>query len=476
MSYGIYIGKNLSGTGHAWLAGYGDEPSSHWLELYPRKTHKEGDEIVVGVTQNSEIPGKLTKIPQVKKTASNMRVNYSYYKGVPPPITNGGLNEYGVAVRDIWSPSRQELIDTTPIEQTGPNYSDLARIILERARSSREGVEIMSEIINEFGESTYGGNSHIIADSKEAWVVIQFAGNIGLWAAERLGDDSIRASRPGYIREIPIDKPGHPDFLYSSNLVSVARKKGWYTGGKFDVNKIYGDSKGPWKGVKWIEKEMLKISRGSEKITLKDVIWAIRTPKLTSDRSGYGQVVPLLDPPNNMLRMIWHSPAGSVSAPFAPVFMGQKETPYEFQQHRYLTSGEDTKFMDNSERIHGFSEQMSNVDQDVEASRSAVYEAKRLLYLMLRDKDKYTTEILETFENHEAELKAHVNIVLRAAELLLRENEKEEARSLLTYFSNKSLLSGLDLMIKLSESIEIRSRLKPRKGKTRSLKMYNQLW
>ena len=152
-------------------------------------------------------------------------MNYSYYKGVPPPITNGGLNEYGVAVRDIWSPSRQELIDITPRKQTGLNYSDLARIILERARSSREGVEIMSELITRFGESTYGGNSHIIADSKEAWVVIQFAGNIGLWAAERLGDDSIRASRPGYIGEIPIDNPGHPDFLYSSNLVSVARKK-----------------------------------------------------------------------------------------------------------------------------------------------------------------------------------------------------------------------------------------------------------
>ena len=59
MSYGIYIGKNLSGTGHAWLAGYGDEPSSHWLDLYPRKTHMKGDKIAVGVTQ-SEIQ-KLTK-------------------------------------------------------------------------------------------------------------------------------------------------------------------------------------------------------------------------------------------------------------------------------------------------------------------------------------------------------------------------------------------------------------------------------
>ena len=37
MSYGLYIGKNFTSDGHAWLAGYGDEPSSHWLEIVPRK-------------------------------------------------------------------------------------------------------------------------------------------------------------------------------------------------------------------------------------------------------------------------------------------------------------------------------------------------------------------------------------------------------------------------------------------------------
>ena len=35
MSYGIYIGKNLTRDGISYLGGYGDEPSSHWLELIP---------------------------------------------------------------------------------------------------------------------------------------------------------------------------------------------------------------------------------------------------------------------------------------------------------------------------------------------------------------------------------------------------------------------------------------------------------
>jgi dipeptidase len=40
MSYGIYIGKDYTADGNGFLAGYGDEPSSHWLEITPRKKIK----------------------------------------------------------------------------------------------------------------------------------------------------------------------------------------------------------------------------------------------------------------------------------------------------------------------------------------------------------------------------------------------------------------------------------------------------
>ena len=225
MSYGLYIGKNLTSDGHAWLAGYGDEPSSHWLEIIPKKKHKTGEKILVGVRENADMPGKLIKIPQVSQTYKHIRVSYSYYLGAPSPLTNGGLNEHGVAVRDVWSKSRKELIIMTPKNQTGPNYSDLARIVLERAKSARDAVKIVSNLIKKYGESTYGGNSHIFADSNEAWVMIQFAGGAGLWAAERLGPNSIRASRPGYIENIPIKEKHNPNFLYSDNLIQFCKKK-----------------------------------------------------------------------------------------------------------------------------------------------------------------------------------------------------------------------------------------------------------
>ena len=256
MSYGIYVGKNHTADGIAYLAGYGDEPSSHSLTIVPRLEHAPESTITVGVTPSAGMPGILSEIPQVPETARHICVNYSFYLGVPAPLTNGGLNEYGVAVRDIWSSSRQELKDMTPMTQTGPNYSDLARIVIERAKTAREGVLLIGYLIAEYGYSTYGGNSHIIADPDEAWVVIEFAGGQGLWAAERLGPDSIRASRPGYINEIPVHNAAHDDYLYSHNLVSFAVSQGWYDakeGTPFNVNDIYGDGKHRWDGVQWIE-------------------------------------------------------------------------------------------------------------------------------------------------------------------------------------------------------------------------------
>ena len=113
-------------------------------------------------------------------------------------------------------------------DQRGLNYSDLARIVLERARTAREGVLLMGELIAAYGEATYGGNSHLIADADEGWVVIQFAGGHGLWAAERIGPDGIRVSRPGYIVQMPSDFADHTDYLGSPNLIEFAVEQGWY--------------------------------------------------------------------------------------------------------------------------------------------------------------------------------------------------------------------------------------------------------
>jgi len=185
MSYGIYVGKDLTADGGVFLAGYGDEPSSHWLEIIPARKHAEGATVEVGATETARFPGELMEIPQVAETAAYITMNYSSYAGYKAPITNGGLNAHEVAARDIWSPSREALREMTPNPQRGPHYSDLSRIVMERATSAREAVEIVGGLIDQYGYSTYGGNSHMFADREEGWILIDFAGGAGLWVAGR---------------------------------------------------------------------------------------------------------------------------------------------------------------------------------------------------------------------------------------------------------------------------------------------------
>ena len=150
-SYAIYVGKNLTTDGSVFIGGSGDEVSSHWLEVVPARDHPPGSMLSVGVTAEADMPGRLTKIPQARHTFRYLTMNYSEYKGFPAPLTNGGLNEHNVAARDVWSPSRTELVAMTPNPQTGPQYSDLSRIAMERARTAREAVEIVGALIDEHG-------------------------------------------------------------------------------------------------------------------------------------------------------------------------------------------------------------------------------------------------------------------------------------------------------------------------------------
>jgi hypothetical protein len=456
VSYAVYIGADLTRDGCAYLAGYGDEPSSHWLVLAPREEHPAGAEIEVGVTPESAMPGIRTTIPQASTTSRHLRVDYSHYLGVPAPLTNGGLNEHGVAVRDVWSPSSERLQAMTPPDQRGLNYSDLARIVLERARSAREGVELIGRLVGDYGEATYGGNSHLIADAGEAWVVIEFAGGRKLWAAERVGRDAIRISRPGVIERVPADFADHPEFAGAPHLIEFAIDQGWYdpASGPFDANAVYGDRKGAWQGARWIAEELAARAARPERIGLADVMWAVRTERLTGDSAGYGQVVPLPAESHSDLRLVWHAPVGAIAAPFTPVFLGAESIPPELRRHRYLTAGEDAAFIDAGE-----GDRPSTVSQRVEATRSAVVTFKRLLYVLAEHHELFLPEVTPVWEALERATAEQAGAVAEAAGLLIGSGRAELARDLLTRFCEGEALRALDLGETMADSMERRSRV-----------------
>ena len=459
MSYAIYIGGDLTANGVGYLAGYGDEPSSHWLTLNPRRRHEAGATLEVGVTAEAEMPGVRTRIPQVAETFRHFCVEYSQYLGVPGPLTNGGLNEHGVAVRDVWSPSHPRLVALTPADQSGPSYSDLARLVLERGRRAREGVALIGDLIAAHGESTYGGTSHLIADASEAWVVIQFAGGQGLWAAERLARSVVRVSRPGYIGVVPADFADRDDFAGSPHLVAFAVEQGWYrpSDGPFDVNAVYGDGHLRWSGVRWMEGELTARAQRPGDLSFSDVCWAVRTERLTGDSAGYGQVVPLLAPEEPAeLRVLWHAAVGPVAYPLTPHPLGLSRVAPELARHRYLTRGESRVFVGDGDEPDG---PASVVPQRVEATRSAVMAGKRLLYLISEHHELFLPEVRPLWPAFEAGAHEALRATIDQARILLSVDRGDLAEDLLTRFAEEQAVRALDLVEIVAASMDARSRL-----------------
>ncbi|MDH5307888.1 MAG: C69 family dipeptidase, partial [Myxococcales bacterium] len=437
-SYAFYVGKNLTEAGVVMVGGSGEEVSSHWLEIVPARDHPAGATVVVGVTAAAGIPGALSEIPQVRHTARYLSMSYTEYEGFPAPLTNGGVNEHLVAVRDVWAPSRDELLAMTPTPQRGPQYSDLARLVLERAKTAREGVELIGALIAKYGYSTYGGNTHMIADPTEGWVVWEFAGGAGLWAAERLGPDAIRVLYPGYIEEFPSDFRKNPDFMGSDNIVQFAIEQGWYdpkSGEPFNVFEVYGNQRATARegGFAYMSQAALEAAvRDMAPVSERDLMDRLRDKRITDDHAGYGQVVSLRPGLDADLIRIWVAPTGSVAAPFIPWWLGVQQIPVEFGAHRYLTAGSSSTFLNNDFQLQ-------------EASDFAGRRFKQVLYYMCEKPAVYHPAVTEMLEGFERASMADLPWIERSAQTLIHKGQREDARRLLTFYSQTRARDAMQL-------------------------------
>ncbi|MDX1647217.1 MAG: C69 family dipeptidase [Longimicrobiales bacterium] len=419
-SIAIYVGRELTNDGSVLLGGFGHEPSSHWFEITPARTFPDGTTMSVGVTEEARLPGRRLRIPQVSTTLRYITTNYSEFAGFPPPLTNGGLNQHHVAARDVWSPSRPELVAMTPTPQTGLSYSDLSRIVMERATSAREAVEIVGALVEEHGYATYGGNSHLFADAEEGWILIDYAGGQGLWAAERLDPDEVRVSYPGYIRSFPEDFQDDPDFMGSDDIVTFAVERGWWTPGgerDFDLHEVYGrpfpsapgedDPHGLFRYPPLLEEQIAAMAP----LSLQDMMALVRDPRWSNDGAGYGQVAHLRSGIRPELGTLWMAVTGAVASPFVPVPLGAADVPPEYKQHRYMTKDSDTDFLDPEFAA-------------LEATTSAFRVHKRLLYHTCRNPEAFLQPVTAALEAFEAGVVAeHFETERRITQLI------EEGRS-----------------------------------------------
>jgi dipeptidase len=277
-------------------------------------------------------------------------------------------------------------------------------------------------------------------------VFINFAGGQKLWVAQRVGPDDVRVSRPGYIGDIPADYRTHPDFRGSANLISFAVKQGWYdpqAGKPFNVNQIYGDKLMRHAAVELIENRLRDIAK-ARKITLRDVMTAVRTTEVTRETAGYGQVAHLRKDVPAELGILWVAGAPASAAPFIPFRLGVTSVPPEYQRHRYLTENEAARFQDVEQR-------------GIESTRYAFQTYKRLLYLVQEHEEKFLPEVTEALVAFEDRLIQDQGAIEESARTLYDAGKPELARSFLTYYSTTEALNGLRLAESLAQSIEART-------------------
>ena len=218
---GLLVGKKASVDGSVMIS-YAADSHSLYGELYrwPAADWAPGAMLDI-VEWDTGKP--LGQIPQVAHTYSVV----------------GNMNEHQLAITESTFGGRHELVDTTGIM----DYGSLIYVTLQRAKTAREAIQVMTDLVKEYGYYS-GGESFSIADKNEAWIMEMVGKGVGnkgaIWVAIRIPDDCIAAhANQSRIQQIPFDDK--ENCLYSPDVVSFAREKGYFKGkdNEFSFAKAY---------------------------------------------------------------------------------------------------------------------------------------------------------------------------------------------------------------------------------------------
>lgn len=148
-----------------------------------------------------------------------------WVKQVPHTYSVVGLmNEHQLAIGETTFDGRLELEDTTALLE----YWDLMDLALQRARTAREAIKVMTDLVAQYGYRSTG-ESFSIADPSEAWILEMIGrgpGGAGAeWVAVRVPDGFISGhANKARIGEFPQSDP--QNCLHSEGVVTFAVTKG----------------------------------------------------------------------------------------------------------------------------------------------------------------------------------------------------------------------------------------------------------
>ena len=187
--------------------------------------------------------GHLCHYPAGTHSKGSMRQIYDWDSGVyhgeieEAPVTYnviGNINEFQLSIGETTYGGREEMVDSTGIL----DYGSLIYVTLQRAKTAREAISVMTSLVEKYGYNSEG-ETFSICDPNEAWIMEMQgtgAGSKGVvWVAMRIPDDAICA-HANQSRIGKFNMKDKKNVLYSKNVISYARKMGWFNGKDSDFS------------------------------------------------------------------------------------------------------------------------------------------------------------------------------------------------------------------------------------------------
>jgi dipeptidase len=209
------VGKNASVDGSTMVSYAADSYSFYgFLHHSPAADHAPG---TMREVKDWDTGKPLCSIPQVAHT----------YNVV------GNMNEHQLTIGETTWGGRPEL----EIGE-GIDYGSLIYIALERCKTAREAIKCMTDLVAKYGYAS-SGETFSIADPNEVWLMELIGkGKVekgAVWVATRIPDDCI-AAHANQARFTTINFKDKENWMWSKDVVSFARKMGYFTGKDKDFN------------------------------------------------------------------------------------------------------------------------------------------------------------------------------------------------------------------------------------------------
>ena len=202
-----------------------------------KKASVDGSVLVSYNADDYGMFGYLCHYPAGTHPKGTMRQIYDWDSGVyhgeieEAPVTYnviGNINEFQLSIGETTYGGREEMVDSTGIL----DYGSLIYVTLQRAKTAREAISVMTSLVEKYGYNSEG-ETFSICDPNEVWIMEMQgtgAGSKGVvWVALRIPDDAICA-HANQSRIGKFNMKDKKNVLYSKNVISYARKMGWFNG------------------------------------------------------------------------------------------------------------------------------------------------------------------------------------------------------------------------------------------------------